>query len=264
MYSCRVQRGLQAGSVMQQLNLLQLDESQNLTFDADYHSPGELNLKLQRLRDLARRDDFSILDVGGGNGRFLDTILEVYPSAHGTLIDISPQLTALNRPHPRKTIRIGSVENLGAEFPEGSFDIIMMNWLLHHLVSPSYSECENNCKLTLHACRKLLKPNGTIVVTENMFDGFGGTNLPSWMIYMITRVRAPWFVARSRRFFNTAGVGVCFRSASSWRGIFRDAGLRIVHDDAGRVWDLAPRHRLAAALLGLESVSHRHFFLQPA
>jgi ubiquinone/menaquinone biosynthesis C-methylase UbiE len=247
---------------MADLNLLQLDESQNITFDADYHTPDEMACKLQRLRGLTGNTAFDILDVGGGNGRFLDTILDTFPLAHGTLLDISPHLIGVNRPHPRKSIRLGSVEKLEREFTPHSFDLITMNWLLHHLVSPTYEACSANCRLTLEVCSKLLKPRGTIVVTENMFEGFGGTNLPSWVIYRITRMSAPWFVGVSRRFFNTAGIGVCFRSANAWRKVFSDAGLRIIYDDLN-AWEMPTNRKVAHVFLGVRGVAHRHFYLRP-
>lgn len=249
---------------MADLNLLQLDESQNLTFDDDYHSQPEIADKLRRIKDLTGDAPFDILDVGGGNGRFLDTILDSFPLAHGTLLDISPRLLDLNRPHPRKTLKLTSVDSLDHAFPPQSFDVIMLNWLLHHLVSPGYAACSDNCRITLSACSRLLKPRGTIIVTENMFDGFGGNNLPSWIIYQITRIRAPWFVTLSRRFFNTAGVGVCFRSATAWRKVFHDSGLRTIFDDQGRVWEIPTKRRMAHALLGIRGVSHRHFYLRPS
>ena len=92
------------------MELLYLDESQNATFDNDYHSPIEMEAKLTRVKILVGETEFKILDVGGGNGRFLNSILDQFPSALGTLVDISPQLISLNHPHPRKTVTISSIE----------------------------------------------------------------------------------------------------------------------------------------------------------
>jgi ubiquinone/menaquinone biosynthesis C-methylase UbiE len=244
------------------MELLYLDESQNATFDDDYHSPREMEAKLKRVKILVGETEFKILDVGGGNGRFLDSILDQFPSALGTLIDISHQLISLNHPHPRKTVTIGSVESLDHMFPPESFDIITVNWLLHHLVAPSYRNCADNCRTALMKCQRLLKKDGVVIVAENMFDGFGGSNLPAWIIYMITTIRTPWFLALSRRSFNTAGVGVCFRSSGAWQAVFREAGLRTMYDDQGQVWELTGKRKLLFPLLAIRQVLHRHFYLQ--
>lgn len=243
------------------MELLYLDETQNATFDEDYHSEEEFAAKLKRLDAIVQQSEFYVLDVGGGNGRFLDSVLDHFPQARGTVLDVSRQLLSRNKPHPRKTLVHGSVDTLDTDFQEQSFDIITINWLLHHLVGPSYETCAENCRVTLQKCEKLLKPGGTIIVAENMFDGFAGCNLPSWLIYRITTLQASWFVPIARRFFNTAGVGVCFRSAKAWQQVFREAGLTIAQNDAGYLWEMGFKRRVMFPMLAIQKVSHRHFYL---
>ena len=43
-----------------------------------------------------------ILDVGGGNGKFLDRVLEVFPNANGVMMD-NANIADCNASHPRKT-----------------------------------------------------------------------------------------------------------------------------------------------------------------
>jgi ubiquinone/menaquinone biosynthesis C-methylase UbiE len=244
------------------MDLLYLSDSQTTTFDEDYHSPEELNAKFAHLQSLTGDRPISILDIGGGNGRFLDSILNRFPNAEGTVLDVSAVLLSRNAPHPRKALLDASVEALPEILNGKRFDIITMNWLLHHLVGPTYPLCAANCIGLLEKCRGLLKPDGVLIVTENMFDGFGGTNLPSWVIYNITRVRQPWFVRLSGKFFNTAGVGVCFRSQGAWTRLFRQAGFRSTLEEVGHRWKLSAKSRLLFGLLGIRDVSHRHFYLR--
>jgi ubiquinone/menaquinone biosynthesis C-methylase UbiE len=245
------------------MDLRYLDETQNASFDAEYHTPVEMQAKLARLDQITQGKPFDILDVGGGNGVFLDKILDRFPTAHGTLFDISPQLIGLNQPHPRKTLQMGNVELLDSQFPPQSFDVITLNWLLHHLVGSSYAACSENCHAALAKCRTLLRPDGVLVIAENMFDGFGPNNLPSRIIYMVTSIRAGWFVKISRKHFNTAGVGVCFRSTGEWRRLFQEADLATVYDDLGMVKnDLSLLRRAQFAMLALRQVSYRHFYLR--
>lgn len=243
-------------------NLNYLDEAQNAAFDTEYHSAAELTEKIAAIARVTRDAPFSILDVGGGNGVFLDRLLESFPNATGTLVDISQGLLDKNAPNPRKRLILGSVDQLDALIGDETFDIITLNWLLHHLVNFRYDECRRNCVSMLSECRRRLKPNGRIIVAENMFNGFFGSNLPSWLIHRITTVRTGWFVALARRYFNTAGVGVCFRSHDGWRAVFADSELAVCDDRLGHNWPISTPRRLAFAALGIADVSHRHFYLR--
>jgi hypothetical protein len=141
----------------------------------------------------------------------------------------------------------------------------MVNWVLHHLVGNSYSSCWQNCLDTLIRCKTLLKPNGGfLIVTENMFDGYLRTNIPSRLIYSTTSITWPWFVGIARRFFNTAGTGVCFQSQRAWQDMFAQAGFDVIAFQRGLVWSLRRSFRgMAYHLLLVKSVSHGHFFLSP-
>jgi hypothetical protein len=61
-----------ARSEMMSLNLVLLDESQNQAFNTEFHSRKELECKILRIAGYFGNQAFSILDLGGGNGRFLD------------------------------------------------------------------------------------------------------------------------------------------------------------------------------------------------
>ena len=145
-----------------------------------------------------------------------------------------------------------------------AFDCITVNWVLHHLVGKSYRTCWQNCLATLVCCKGLLKPNGVLIVAENMFDGYLRTNLPSHLIYRITSMRWPWFVGLARRFFNTAGTGVCFRSQRAWQQLFAQAGFEVVAFQRGRVWWRGSFRGMLIPLLFLKSASNDHFFLKIA
>jgi hypothetical protein len=244
------------------MDLVYLNETQNKNFNREYHSRQEMGDKLSRLTAAELPEAARILDLGGGNGKFLDGLLCYFKSWRGTLLDVSPGLAAINVPMDRKQIVIGSVGDLDKLLPGQKFDVITVNWLLHHLIGSNYAACERNCVATLRACGAVLARNGYIVVSENMFDGFFETNIPSFVIYCITRIRAPWFVKISRRYFNTAGIGVCFRSRKSWRKIFREAGLDIAIEDQGRLWALTGKRGSMNRLLGIRAIYHRHFYLQ--
>jgi hypothetical protein len=79
--------------------------------------------------------------------------------------------------------------------------------------------------------------------------------------YAITPTSWPWFVRLAKRFFNTAGVGVCFQSQRAWQHIFAEAGFDMVAFQRGLVrWRPGRSFRgMAIHLLFLKSVSHALF-----
>jgi len=243
------------------VDLLLLDEEQNATFDDEYHSPADLADKVENLKALFPSGPRSFLDLGGGNGHFLDYLLEAFPAASGTLIDISSLLLGKNAPHPRKRLVEGSVADLEQLVGSDKFDVISVNWVLHHLVGSTYETCMRNMATLLSSCVKVLAPGGVIVVAENMFDG--PLNASSHIIYGITRIEHPQFVRLARRYFNTSGVGVCFQSEAAWRSLFADLRLRVVREQFGRPWPVTPVQRLMTWLLLLKDRRKGHFYLRP-
>ena len=243
------------------MELKYLSEAQNASFDAEYHSPQEMQAKLKLLAErFPGGGPRTILDLGGGNGKFLDALLDAFPNARGVLVDISQHLLDSNKPHPRKELIRASVSECNDVLGDRKFDLITVNWLLHHLVGPSRDVCTQNCLTTLEMCKGHLAEGGALFVAENLFEGFAGTNIPSHVIYAITRVKFSPFVRFARRFFNTAGVGVCFRNERDWRNLLHRVGLE-PKETIYRPWASEKgMKKLMIYALGLKSRGHGHFF----
>lgn len=240
-----------------------LDEEQNAAFDEDYHLGTELDQKIAALRTLFPDGPRTLLDIGGGNGRFLDSLLNAFPSARGTNVDISELLLSRNAPHPRKAVVHGSAHQLPTLLAGQTFDVITMNWVLHHFVGPSYQASVDNVRSALSMAGSMLSPQGVVVVAENMIDGFLNSDAPSRLIFGITANQNPHLVRFARRWFNTAGVGVCFHSQSGWDRMFRDSALVVRHRYLGEIWATPLHKRLAMVALGIARRRHGHYFLVP-
>lgn len=243
---------------MQKMQVRQLDDSQLANFDKDYVGDEKWKgLRASIDRDFPDRS-FSFLDIGGGNGLFAAKVLAAYPQARGTVLDNAAILLRKNKDWPdRKTIVCGSAENLETLFAGGRFDIIFMNWVLHHLVGDSYACTTENVRRLLHSAGSLLHPDGRISIFEHMYDGLAIDNLPSHIIYHLTSSKRLSSLIR-RCGANTAGVGVCFRSRKAWSDIIRDARLEVVEYAEEPRWPEPLRQIL---LLHLGHVRGGHFWI---
>ena len=244
-------------------NLVYLNEAQNAAFDAEYHKPDELARKIALLK---RRwpTDLNILDLGGGNGGFLDTLLGAIPYARATNLDISKHLLGTNKPHPRKSLVHGSIEDLETVAAGERFDLITINWVLHHMVGPTHRACGRNVVAVLESAKRLLKPGGAILVAETVAQGPFGTDLPGWLVYEITRIKQPLWVKIFSKVANTAGVGVCFHAQRAWERLFRKSGLRCEEAFTGFVWNYNLKRRITRAGVAMMSQASRHTLLVPA
>jgi len=205
-----------------------LSEEQLAHFDAEFRDWFEYRETLQGLLETCVRP--TVLDVGGGNGRFLDNLLAAFPDCQGVLVDNSEYMLARNVEHPRKKVILGSALSLHETAAPESCDLITFNLMLHHLVAASSDSTTASVVSALKAASRLLRPQGHIVVYEQVYNGLLAAIEPGAIIFALTRLRMPLFTPMLRRMgANTAGVGVYFRSTTSWTAVFKAAGLRLLN-----------------------------------
>lgn len=235
-----------------------LSDEQVEAFDREYVDENRFARICQKLDSDFPDGQFSFLDVGGGNGCFCDQLLARYPEAHGTVLDNSELLLARNRPHARKSLAFGSAMELGA-IP-GTYDVLALHWLLHHLVGNSYAESRANQLASLRAVRGMLTERGRVSLFENDYVGWAPDPLPTVAIYHATasKLAAPLAKALGA---NTAGVGVCFNSREGWQAMIRESGLALVDHAEPDNW----RRRLhwyTKVFVGLKDVRVGHYWLR--
>jgi ubiquinone/menaquinone biosynthesis C-methylase UbiE len=202
----------------------ELDTDQIKAFDVEYVDVDRWAAVQAQIDADFPDGDFSILDIGGGNGAFVDKVLAHYPRARGTVLDNSEHLLSRNRPNERKSLLLKSAEDLASV--EGSYDLVSCNWVLHHLVDSSYGKTREHQLTALREMRRLLTPRGRISIFENNYAGFVHNNLPGRIIYAVTSSKILAGFAR-RMGANTAGVGVCFLSKDQWLVTLGRADLRV-------------------------------------
>ena len=237
-----------------------LDDDQLRTFDTEHICDREWQaIKPVFDASFAGRE-FSFLDVGGGNGSFADMLLDAYPMARGVVLDPGEILLRENKPSVRKETLLARAEDLEDLFASRKFDLILFNWILHHLVLDSYEKTVALQRTVIAKASQLLNRGGVISVLENLYEGTIVDGIPSRLIFELTSSKILEPLVR-RLGANTAGCGVCFRSRKAWQEDAERAGLAVK-----AFIELTPKPigLLKELLLHVGFVGHGFFWLQPA
>jgi 2-polyprenyl-3-methyl-5-hydroxy-6-metoxy-1,4-benzoquinol methylase len=215
-------------------------------------------------RFVSAHRNLKLLDVGGGNGTFLDAMLKALPQATGTIVEMSKGMAEKNAMSDRKAIVCEDFLDWAvvAEKSAVQYDVVFFNFVLHHFVGKDRKQSMLLQQKALHAARELLAEDGLIVVYEIHYNGFLHDELPSSLIHTLSSSRT---LAPLTKLFgaNTAGYGVCFHSEVYWEKLFRCLGLRVAH---GHVIEHGVfsgiRHRFLQIVLNIASMNYKIQFLQ--
>jgi SAM-dependent methyltransferase len=180
---------------------------------------------------LHEKEYLSLLDVGGGNGTFLDTMLQAIPDSTGTLVEMSHGMADKNAPSTRKTVVCANFldwASAAAQIQQ-RFDVIFFNFVLHHFVGKRRAESNRLQIQALQAAKSVLAKDGLIVVYEIHYNGLLHDELPSTLIHTLSSSALLSPVVK-RLGANTAGYGVCFHSENYWKKLFGGNGLSVVNE----------------------------------
>lgn len=168
-----------------------------------------------------------IADLGGGDGRILDGCLDALPNAKGVLLDVAQEMVDANRSREDKQVLRGDLADVDAVLPEEmSFDVVLLNVVLHHCIADSVSATRALQQRVLEQAAARLRPGGTLLVLEQIHQSPVFPEFASWLIFVLTRSKLVARVVKSLG-ANTAGVGVLFFSERRLLRLFRDAGLSV-------------------------------------
>jgi hypothetical protein len=143
-----------------------------------------------------------VIDVGGGQGSLLATVLRQHPGLTGTLFD-QPHVA---NPEPPADLA-GRWSVVGGSFFEAvpPADCYVMKWILH-----DWSDDE--CVTILSRCREAMSPGGVVLVVELLLDRPGFEQFTALMdLQMLV-------VAGGRE-----------RTETEFAALFDHAGLRLAH-----------------------------------
>ncbi|MDG2046913.1 MAG: class I SAM-dependent methyltransferase [Halioglobus sp.] len=179
---------------------------------------------------IPRYTKIKVLDIGGGNGIFMDRLLDFFPNATGVVLDYSQFMLDRNTHNPRKKVMQGSATDIDTLLLGENYDLITINVLLHHLVGEDEEQNLINITRCLKSLHCILAGTGKLVVYEQVYEGWLRQPSPGEIIYRITKVKSGAFSFLMKRLgANTAGVGVRFRSIRGWQGLFERHNFRSIH-----------------------------------
>ena len=188
-------------------------------------TPGFLSLREQilTLARLSPRDH--TLDIGAGTG--LLTLAAAPGVRHVTAVDVSPamcrhleaKLASLQIPNV--DVLIGNATRL--PLADGSVDVVLSNYCLHHLRDPDKSRA-------LAEARRVLRPRGRIVLGDMMFQiGLRNARDRALVAHLVTTMlrRGPAGVLRlvKNALRVITGRGEHPAGADWWQHALQDAGF---------------------------------------
>ena len=103
----------------------------------------------------------SIVDVGGGNGRFLETILEIYPEIQGTVFDSAATIE-------RNRLQAGSKPRRGSYVAGDFFASIPQGGDLYFLCGVVHDWDDERVVTILRKCREAVSSTGRLVLLETV------------------------------------------------------------------------------------------------
>ena len=110
----------------------------------------------------------SIVDVGGGNGRFLDKILELYPEINGTVLDCTRAIDEALNAAKQKSNRCSYVAgDFFVSVPKGA-DLYILCGVVHDWDDDRAATILRNCRQAMPATGRILLLEAVVPENDSM------------------------------------------------------------------------------------------------
>lgn len=126
-----------------------------------------------------------ICEFGGGNGQLLAQIQKIYPNSSLTNVEI---IEDYEHYLVSKKIKFVLDSILDSNFPDKSFDVIIVRDVLHHLIGRSYKETIKNQELALKELKRLVRPDGVIFIEEFINESTVATRAIYHLSWLNTKI----------------------------------------------------------------------------
>ncbi|XP_059075912.1 caffeic acid 3-O-methyltransferase 2-like [Cryptomeria japonica] len=141
----------------------------------------------------------SLVDVGGGVGASLHSIVSKYPHIHGINFDL-PHVVSNAPPIP-------GVEHVGGSMFEGipTADAVFLKWVLHNWD-------DKHCVTLLKKCYDAIPENGKVIIVETIVESQGSLMRPLQLSFDMSMI-----------FCNG---GAKERTEEEFKSLFKDSGFK--------------------------------------
>lgn len=192
----------------------------------EFAHDGFVERQVQDFTDICEVRDGLVTDVGGGCGIFASALARKLPDVKLHVIDLDGNAVASCR---EAGIQADQVDLL-RYMPKPDERVACFNLVLHHLVGTTLDQTR---RLQLAALRGWRRSGTVLFVNEYAYDSWLGDMGARLMYSALSSPRLAktcrWIATKVPSLkANSLGVGVRFRSRSSWVRLFREAGFETV------------------------------------
>ena len=150
----------------------------------DTGAPRNLLKRLGLIQRYTDVQEITVLDCGCGTGQYMEALLQLGANAYGVEYD-GAKVAAFQNGHPRfaRRVQTGDIESM--EFPDASFDLVLLNEVLEHVPN------ENQA---LQEIYRVLKPGGMLIIfapnrmypfeTHSVVVKYGNLRLPIYFPFI--------------------------------------------------------------------------------
>ena len=153
--------------------------------EGQYEKLPLLHVILTWLRHKKYKRKVNICEFGGGNGQLLKQIQKCYPNCTLTNIEIIDEYRRFLVSQKIKFV-LGSILEPG--FADGTFDILIIRDVLHHLVGKNYTETLHNQRRALIELQRLVRPGGAIFIEELTNESEVATRCIYYLSWLNTKI----------------------------------------------------------------------------
>jgi hypothetical protein len=185
----------------------------------------ETELEMIEFIQNSRKGKISILDIGGGSGKFAKEVKNRLPDAEVWILDASQEM--LNK------INDDRIHQIHGELPHKvpinlKFNFIISTFFLHHLVGETIDESKNKLMDTLRFVNNLLEDGGYFLIDENYFESHFFPTLSRFIIFQLLKIQNRFRIKIPNKAF-LEGLIICFYTRTEILKYTGEANFQILN-----------------------------------
>nr|WP_051379145.1 class I SAM-dependent methyltransferase [Derxia gummosa] len=126
--------------------------------------PPVIDNELDVIDELCQPAKLNIIELGCGAARVARDLLDRYPEARMTCLEVDAIQHEKNLASPRERLEFVAAGAQAIPFPDAGFDLALMLKSLHHVPMPLMAQA-------LAEVARVLRPGGMLYVSEPMYEG---------------------------------------------------------------------------------------------